>query len=89
MIVTIMLFGVTPVAALGSVLIGLDPVVVSKTEEPAKSDPDKMVCRTNDAIGSRLKRERRCFKLSEWEELRQLDRRAIDRIQANRYNGNS
>ena len=42
----------------------------------------KKICRSDQAIGSRLETNRRCMPQSEWDALRMEQRRTVDRIQA-------
>lgn len=45
------------------------------------ADPDPMVCRTEDEIGSRLKKKRVCMRKSEWAAQREENRQMINRSQ--------
>jgi hypothetical protein len=42
----------------------------------------KRICRSDEAIGSRLATNTRCMTQSEWDQLRMEQRRTVDRIQA-------
>jgi hypothetical protein len=42
----------------------------------------KKICRSEQAIGSRLETNRRCMSQSEWDAVRMEQRRTVDRIQA-------
>lgn len=42
----------------------------------------KKICRSEQAIGSRLETNRKCMTQSEWDQLRMEQRRTVDRIQA-------
>jgi hypothetical protein len=42
----------------------------------------KKICRSEQAMGSRLETNRRCMTQSEWDLLRMEQRRVVDRIQA-------
>lgn len=62
-----------PIAALAmlvapSMLIAED--APAKQEETAKNDPNKkIVCHTDDQIGSRLRKQRVCMTVAQWREL--------------------
>lgn len=50
----------------------------------AKQDPlDKVVCRTEDTLGSRLKRHKVCATLREWKDQEDQNREALERSQRN------
>lgn len=53
----------------------------AKKKADAK-DPNRMVCRYEQASGSRLKSLKICLTAAEWQNQRQLDRQAIDKLQA-------
>lgn len=56
------------------------------TGEGAQDDPklDKIVCRTDKAVGSRLNTAKVCKTRRQWIADKEQDRRDVDRIQANR-----
>ena len=56
------------------------------TAAPAKKD--RMICETAAETGSRFKGKKVCRTATEWAEQKALDRRDVERMQANRYNGN-
>ena len=47
-------------------------------------DPNRIICKTEQSLESRLKRERRCATAAEWEEMKRAERLVIDRIQSQR-----
>lgn len=57
--------------------------------EDAQDDPelDKIICRSDKAVGSRLKTTKICKSRRQWTIDKEQDRRDIDRIQANRSTG--
>lgn len=63
----------------------------SKAPQPTAAKPgeDKIICRSEDTTGSRVKRQKRCLAASEWADLRLRDRLAIERVQSQRYSGNA
>ena len=54
-------------------------------EKAVKKDENyytKKICRSEQALGSRLETSRKCMTQSEWDQLRMEQRRTVDRIQA-------
>jgi len=49
-----------------------------------KSNKDKVVCRTEGSVGSRLAKTRTCRTLAEWAELRRQTRETVQNIQDRR-----
>jgi hypothetical protein len=65
------------------------PAAVAAAPAPVKGDakhPEsyytKMICRSDEAIGSRLATNTRCMTQAEWDQFRMEQRRTVDRIQA-------
>lgn len=56
--------------------------------DAAKSDPNRVVCRTVGSTGSRLSQTKQCMTNAQWAENKLADRQAVERIQANRYKNN-
>lgn len=49
---------------------------------PAKENPlDKIVCKTDDTSGSRLKRHKVCATVRDWQEQQAENREALERLQ--------
>jgi hypothetical protein len=46
-------------------------------------DPDRQICKSKPAIGSRLKRIRECATAQQWEDMRQQERNGLLRRQFN------
>ena len=60
------------------------PAVAPVQAPAAKQDPlDKVVCRTEDTLGSRLKRHKVCATLREWRDQEDENREALQRSQRN------
>lgn len=58
----------------------------SQIAQPAKKNPlDKVVCRTEQTVGSRLGGHRVCATLREWQEQAQDSRDALEKIQQQGY----
>lgn len=64
------------------------PIAADGSATAAKDKKDKLVCQTQEATGSRLGKKKVCRTAAEWAEINALDRRDVEKIQANRYNGN-
>ncbi len=45
-------------------------------------DPNRVICRTEEDIGSRLARSRRCHTAAEWALIKREERLTVDRVQA-------
>lgn len=77
-----------------AVALAVPTVAIAQTApSPAPAAPtaakkDKMVCQTMESTGSRLGKKRVCRTAAEWTEINAIDRRDVERMQANRYNGN-
>ena len=54
---------------------------VAARERKAHGDPNRVICRTEEVIGSRLQSKRRCMTTQQWEALRREERATIERIQ--------
>ena len=52
-----------------------------------KPDPNRMICRTEEVIGSRLMTERHCMTAQQWIDLRLETRRAVERVQRLEFKG--
>ena len=68
-------------AVVSSALIG---TVALATEPAPKGRPDKIICRTESAVGSRLAKTRACHTPAEWAELRRQTRENVQNIQDRR-----
>ena len=53
-------------------------------EHPGRRDPNRMICRSEPILGSRINVQRQCFTAAEWETMRQQNRMSIDRAQTNK-----
>ncbi len=56
-----------------------------EAEKKDGKDPDRMICRSEPQIGSRLAKKKVCMTAQQWKEQRRLSRMEIDRTQSNRY----
>lgn len=58
------------------------PTQTANAPTQAKVDPlNKIVCRTEDGLGSRLNRKKVCMSLREWKDQADDSRDAVERIQ--------
>jgi hypothetical protein len=54
----------------------------SQNSSSRKRDPNKIVCRTEAEMGTRLQRAKVCHTLAEWEDMRRQTDRNVEKIQA-------
>ena len=52
---------------------------------PEYKDPNRQICKSKPAIGSRLQRVRECHSAAEWEDLKRAERLGL---QIKQFNGN-
>ena len=57
----------------------------NRTADATKTDPNKVICRSNASTGSRLSQTKQCMTAAQWAESSALDRRDIERVQNARY----
>lgn len=57
------------------------PAAVAQAPASATAKTDKLICRSVEVLGSRLKSNKVCMTSSEWAEQRRLDRMNIDKAQ--------
>lgn len=51
----------------------------------AVTDPDKIICKSQQDTGSRLARTKRCMSARDWAAEKAINQQDIERVQANRY----
>ncbi len=68
--------------ALCAVALSAGAAAASENGSARKANPNKIVCRTEQEMGSRLKKAKVCHTLAEWEELRRQTDRNVEKIQA-------
>jgi hypothetical protein len=54
----------------------------SSNSSSRKANPNKIVCRTEAEMGTRVKRAKVCHTLAEWEDMRRQTDRNVEKIQA-------
>jgi len=74
------------IAAAATPAIAQAPAPQPQKVEPAKKNPlDKVVCRTEQTVGTRLGGHRVCATVREWQEQQQANREALEEIQQKGY----
>ena len=68
--------------ALCGVGIAAAPLSAKPPNSKSAKDPNERICEKQPVLGSRLTTRRVCATRAEWEEMRRLDKDAIDRAQA-------
>lgn len=53
-----------------------------------KNNPDKLICRSEPVLGSRLAKNKRCMTKAQWDEDRRQTRMQLEQNQATRYKNN-
>jgi hypothetical protein len=73
--------GLVSVAIAGAAIA---QVTSYETNRPAeiKGDPDKIVCKKQEKLGTRLGEKRVCLTVREWREVYEADREITERIQS-------
>ena len=67
------------------IAVSLISVTATAQETPKHKDldPNEVVCKKEDVLGSRLQSRKICRTRAEWAEQRQLDRQNVERSQTN------
>jgi transposase-like protein len=55
----------------------------AQQSKPKPRDPNEVVCKKEEVLGSRLQSRKVCMTRAEWAEQRQLDRQNVERSQTN------
>jgi hypothetical protein len=59
------------------------PVAARPAEDKKDArDPNRVVCKTTDVIGSRLQKKKTCMTAQQWDEFERDQRNTVDRVQA-------
>ncbi|UVO50448.1 hypothetical protein M0208_07930 [Sphingomonas sp. SUN019] len=58
------------------------PVAAKERDKSKTSDPNRMICRTEQVIGSRLQSKRTCLTAMQWDQMEREQRETVDRVQA-------
>ena len=60
----------------------------NESEKKDAQNPDRLICKSEEAIGSRLVKQKRCLTKAQWDEDRRIQKMSIDRAQTTRYKNN-
>jgi len=63
------------------------PVQTATAPAPDKNKPDRLICKDNEELGTRLKRNRTCKTAAEWAAERQNNREWLQHMQTNKSCG--
>lgn len=66
-----------------SALVGTT-AIASTSNKSGKADPNRVICRTINDTGDKLRKTRACHTEAEWRELRRQSREAVEQIQNRR-----
>jgi hypothetical protein len=58
------------------------PAVAKERDKSKTSDPNRVICRTEQVIGSRLQSKRTCMTAIQWTQVEREQRETVDRVQA-------
>jgi len=78
------LAGVALIATPAVAVVTPDGQATAAVQDKDKNDPNRMICRTIESTGSRLRKERQCMSAAEWTVLNAQNRRDVERGQVNR-----
>jgi hypothetical protein len=65
-------------------LVGTSALASESSNTSGKADPNKVICRTINDTGDKLRKTRACHTAAEWRELRRQTREAVEQIQNRR-----
>lgn len=60
----------------------LATVPASAKRPEVQTDPNRIICRISEVIGSRLQTKKTCLSAIEWKQMEQDQRQTVERIQA-------
>jgi len=55
------------------------------SDKHAPADPNKVVCKTEDVLGSRLQTQKQCMTVAQWTQLQHETYNTMDRVQGRSY----
>ena len=70
--------------AAASAIVGSAAVAAENGNKSGKPDPNRVICRTINDTGDKLRKMRACHTAAEWQDLRRQAREAIEHIQNSR-----
>ena len=65
-------------------LVGTAAAASDSSNKSGKADPNKIICRTLNDTGDKLRKTRACHTAAEWRELRRQTRESVEQIQNRR-----
>lgn len=69
------------IAAVAMPVAAQAPATASQAQPSAKEDPlNKVVCRKEESLGSRLNAKRVCLTVREWKDMQDANREAFDKF---------
>ena len=75
-------------APLGATMQGTGASPADKEANETSADPNKLICKRDKVVGSRLSAKKVCMTAAEWERQRREDQQLAERVQANRSKSN-
>ena len=69
------------IVAASLVSLSVAPATAQDGSKPKKRDPNEIVCKKEEVLGSRLQTRKVCMSRAEWAEQRALDRQNVERSQ--------
>lgn len=72
------------VCAVVTMALPVPAIAMRSSDNEEVGDPNRIICRTEEQIGSRLSKIRRCHTAAEWSEIKRENRRVIDKVQAHK-----
>lgn len=71
------------IVAASLVSLTVAPAAAQEGAKAKKRDPNEIVCKKEEVLGSRLQTRKVCMSRAEWAEQRALDRQNVERSQTN------
>jgi hypothetical protein len=65
-------------------IVGTAAAASESSNKSGKADPNRIICRTINDTGDKLRKTRACHTAAEWRELQRQSREAIEHIQNSR-----
>ncbi len=70
--------------AIAAVMSGPVTAQTAPPPKPTAADPNQIICRTQDVLGSRLQKRRVCMTRAQWADAQSQDQQAVERVQSMR-----
>ncbi|MEG3124283.1 hypothetical protein [Sphingomonas sp. GB1N7] len=65
---------------LSAILLTAAPALAKKPEK--ETDPNRVICRSSEVIGSRLATKKTCLTAMQWTQMEREQRETVERVQA-------